>query len=183
MLQSTVKDITTAYSSLFISANENSFLNVSDCTFASVAFTNQIKRSTADFTYITASNFEGLFVDADQSTIAFSYGWFIGFENHGSFLLQSQDSPALSIEHSHFDAFLNSSVVSASAVESLIVQNTTFRSDASTSSTNQQTRRAIVTDSTTGTIRDCLLERMHAEENGGALILTNSKMTLQNNNL
>ena len=128
-----------------------------------------------------ASSFEGLFVDADLANVAFSYCRFNGFDNHGSFLMQIQDSPMLSIEHSSFDAFFNSSVISTSSVDSLNVHNTTFASDASALSSNQQTRRAILADSTTGNIRDCSFERMLSTDNGGAMLLLNSKMTLSNN--
>ena len=40
LLRSTINDISTSSSSLFVSANENSFLNVSESTFTSVAFTS-----------------------------------------------------------------------------------------------------------------------------------------------
>ena len=96
----TVADISTPSTSLFISANENSYVNMSECTFTKVSLTNQFKLSRAEFRFVRANEFKGLFIDSEQSPISFEYGEFNQFSNDAEFLLKGQDFSNYEVKHS-----------------------------------------------------------------------------------
>ena len=72
---------------IFISADQDTNVNLTLCKFENVTLTNMITSSTAVFDRVTAINVNGTFIDAESSSITIRSSTFDDFYSSNGYLL------------------------------------------------------------------------------------------------